>query len=372
MKLTGTDMRSNRIVVAVVNATYTGGNESIRSDASSKGVNRIHMDIYTNPIKEKTTSIAPNILSSFAYVSARTRIDGTSAGVTLKENGDERQENRSCTITSSSYIISERTKDMFHTTMSITAITKQDSSCPLETADLFVSSDGKNSFPFSDGLREQPSSKSDRVRPRPTDLIRSSPWFSTEEDDMFRTIFRRSLTSSSFRRFFDASGNLLPVMHHECAFDVFEIPRSFHLEEKALEKTYHALQRKLHPDKFFSANEDQQSLAKDQSTIVNDAYRELRSPYQRSKILLRLEGYDIEESYVPDSGLLMEVMNVREALEENKDREKIGVENQTKIDETVSRIANAFASADFEGALDETVRLRYLNTIRNEVYGLVD
>ena len=66
---------------------------------------------------------------------------------------------------------------------------------------------------------------------------------------------------------------------------------------------------------------------------------------------------------------------MREAIDDastNAEREHIGEENERKISRRVEAIAAAFEQGDLSEAHEQTIWLRYLMTIRNEVYDLVD
>eukprot|EP00940_MAST-03C_sp_MAST-3C-sp2_P003026 g3026.t1 len=179
-------------------------------------------------------------------------------------------------------------------------------------------------------------------------------------------------------RFFCGScGTILEPLENQNAFDVFDLPLSFDVDEGLLEKTYWDLQKQLHPDMYHTRGKDFADLAEEQSSLVNDSYHLLKSPYERSKLILNEKGFDIgdEERTYSDPSLLMEVMEIRESIEDSSsdaELEAIGAKNQEKIEETVQVLERAHETRDYDSACQQTIRLRYLNTIRNEVYGLVD
>ncbi len=73
-------------------------------------------------------------------------------------------------------------------------------------------------------------------------------------------------------------------------FSVFGLNPRLDLDLSELEHEFHRLSRKLHPDRFARAldNEKQWSLA--DTALLNDAYRTLRDPLRRTEYLLKLEG----------------------------------------------------------------------------------
>src|ERR1700687_2832145 len=78
-------------------------------------------------------------------------------------------------------------------------------------------------------------------------------------------------------------------------FNFFSLPRKLHLDTAALEKTFYAMSRRLHPDRFASKPLAEQEAALAQSSLLNDAYRTLKDPILRTQYLLKLEGVELEE-----------------------------------------------------------------------------
>jgi len=78
-------------------------------------------------------------------------------------------------------------------------------------------------------------------------------------------------------------------------FAQFGLPRHLHIDLPALEKSFYAQSRKLHPDRFASRPQAEQDAALAASSQLNDAYRTLRDPIARTEYLLSLEGVQMEE-----------------------------------------------------------------------------
>jgi molecular chaperone HscB len=98
-------------------------------------------------------------------------------------------------------------------------------------------------------------------------------------------------------------------------FEVFGLPRALGIDFATLEKTFHELSRKHHPDYFTTAPEAEKAQALRMTALLNDAYRTLRHPVRRVEYLVNLEGFKPDGSKVPKS-LLMEVFEINEQLEE--------------------------------------------------------
>ena len=100
-------------------------------------------------------------------------------------------------------------------------------------------------------------------------------------------------------------------------FEVFGLPRILGIDLAALEKTFHELSRRYHPDYFTTAPAAEKTQAVRMTALLNDAYRTLRNPVRRVEYLLSLFGFKSDGSKVPQS-LLMEVFEINEQLEEVK------------------------------------------------------
>jgi molecular chaperone HscB len=106
-------------------------------------------------------------------------------------------------------------------------------------------------------------------------------------------------------------------------FAVFGLPPKLNLDVKGLEKQFYGLSRKLHPDVHARASQQEQDWSLAQASRLNDAYRTLKSPLERTKYLLRLEGVQLEDagetgnrnSKVPPD-LLEEVFELNMQLDE--------------------------------------------------------
>jgi molecular chaperone HscB len=100
-------------------------------------------------------------------------------------------------------------------------------------------------------------------------------------------------------------------------FEVFGLPKVLNLDLKALERTFHELSRKYHPDYFTTAPAEERQRALQKTATLNDAYRTLRHPVRRVEHLLQVEGFKPDGSKVPKT-FLMEVFEINEQLEEVK------------------------------------------------------
>jgi len=98
-------------------------------------------------------------------------------------------------------------------------------------------------------------------------------------------------------------------------FEVFELPKLLGIDMNALEKKFHELSRKYHPDYFSTASNEEKQKALVMTALLNDAYRTLRNPVRRLEYLLNVEGFKPDGSKVPKS-FLMEMFEINEQMEE--------------------------------------------------------
>ena len=132
-------------------------------------------------------------------------------------------------------------------------------------------------------------------------------------------------------------------------FAFFGLPPKLNIDIVALEKDFYDLSRKLHPDLTVRATAQEQEWSTEQSSLLNDAYRTLRDPIQRTQYLLKLEGVELEEQsksatekaratgevkkQIVPPDLLEEVFELNMQLEELKMNKKMGDDDPALIEE---------------------------------------
>jgi molecular chaperone HscB len=163
-------------------------------------------------------------------------------------------------------------------------------------------------------------------------------------------------------------GKVQPAMQADY-FAMFGLPPKLDLDGQALEKQFYRYSRKLHPDVHARASEQEQEWSLAQASLLNDAYRTLKNPLDRTKYLLKLEGVQFEEdrgtnpdknpsknpSGVP-ADLLEEVFELNMQLEELRQNQKMG-EDDPQLRKDLEAAKNQFAGQ--LSTLDEQVRSRW-------------
>lgn len=109
---------------------------------------------------------------------------------------------------------------------------------------------------------------------------------------------------------------LYPVPENTDYFALLGIERRYALDVAELSAAFRSITRSIHPDRFAARDERVQALATRATAEVNRAYQVLRDPIARADYLLELHGGpSAAEDRSVDPALLMEVMELREALD---------------------------------------------------------
>jgi molecular chaperone HscB len=149
-------------------------------------------------------------------------------------------------------------------------------------------------------------------------------------------------------QFCSACGKVQPPVPVDY-FTFFGFPRKLNLDTAELEKEFYALSRRLHPDIFGQADDQERAWSLEQSSMLNDAYRTLKDPIKRTEYLLRVEGLELEEQskqatekaratgelkkQVVPPDLLEEVFELNMHLEELRVQKKMGEDDPALLEE---------------------------------------
>jgi molecular chaperone HscB len=153
-------------------------------------------------------------------------------------------------------------------------------------------------------------------------------------------------------------------------FSVFGLTPRLNLDLASLEKKFHRLSRKLHPDRFARAPQKEKEWSLADTALLNDAYRTLKDPITRTEYVLKLRGAEIGEEHsgknrqgemgasrVP-ADLLEEVFELNMHLEELRMAHKMGededpalIQDMTKARENFARLRDA-VDADLRAQWD--------------------
>ena len=165
-------------------------------------------------------------------------------------------------------------------------------------------------------------------------------------------------------------------------FELFGLPVDFIVDGDALAERYRELQRVVHPDRYASASDQEQRLALQQATQVNEAYETLKDPVKRAQYLLGLKGIDMDtqQETTRDTAFLMEQLQLREELENARNADdpeavldelmgRIG----TMIHTLVAQMAIQFEEGtpeQLEAARESVRKMQFLNKLHAEAEAL--
>ena len=117
-------------------------------------------------------------------------------------------------------------------------------------------------------------------------------------------------------------GTLFPVAGEPDPFELLGVPRKFDLDKALLRRRLRTLSRRMHPDFFGTAGDQQRALAERNTAALNEAYEELSGDLRRADGLVRrLGGPDEQAERQMPQEFLMEVMEWNESLEELRSAE---------------------------------------------------
>lgn len=165
-------------------------------------------------------------------------------------------------------------------------------------------------------------------------------------------------------------------------FELFGLPVTYIVEINALAERYRDLQRVVHPDRYSNASSQEQRLALQQATRVNEAFETLKDPMKRARYLLKLHGIDmeVEKETTKDTAFLMEQLELREELEKVRG----GADPYAAVDDLMQRITVmikklvAQIAMQFEAGTDEQLeraresvrKMQFLNKLYSEAESL--
>lgn len=154
-------------------------------------------------------------------------------------------------------------------------------------------------------------------------------------------------------------------------FKLLGLPRLYSIDLKAAEESYKSLQKQAHPDVVRDAGSA--SIPEGYSSLLNKAIHVIKSPTERALHLLYiLDKCSISESDLTnDSGLLMEMMDLNEEVEDCGKDEKCLIDleraNNSRIQSCESDIGKSFQNKDYKHARKICERMHYLERVKSTI-----
>jgi molecular chaperone HscB len=165
-------------------------------------------------------------------------------------------------------------------------------------------------------------------------------------------------------------------------FELFGMPATFDLDTDELAVRYRELQRRVHPDKFASASDQDRRLSLQMTALINEGFHTLKDPVRRGRYLLSLRGIDLgdDTDTTMDPAFLLEQMELREELEEVRQADnphtrlaELANRIEQRLQDKIGYFRRAFAddTPDGTGKARNAVReMQFLEKVRREIDNL--
>ena len=161
-------------------------------------------------------------------------------------------------------------------------------------------------------------------------------------------------------------------------FELFGLPVTFDLDLGGLSTRYRELARETHPDRFAGGSDFERRLAMQMVTLVNEAFRVLKSPVSRASYLLELKGARSAHAAAVDPAFLVEQMELRERLESLREQ-RDGLAALTRdvrelLSEREQSLRVSLSATHWlpERALRTVQEMQYLEKLRQQIADLED
>jgi len=163
-------------------------------------------------------------------------------------------------------------------------------------------------------------------------------------------------------------------------FTLLELTQECEIDTLVLEKNFQRLQSLLHPDRFVNADATRRLLAIQQSSILNDGYKILKSPLHRAEHLLQLQGIDtsVHKQIQLDGKFLIAQMEMREDLENLllQGNAKGMIFMQKEVKKEITSVWAAFKiqimAATYMAAKAQFHKLQFLYRLHDEIRAAED
>ena len=152
-------------------------------------------------------------------------------------------------------------------------------------------------------------------------------------------------------------------------FAIFDLPVAFNVDQALLSERYLVLQKSLHPDNFVTADAQEQRIAMQKSTEVNDALKTLKDPILRAEAIIALntgKTQDLEQKSTQDVTFLMQQLEWREELENiEQSQDENALESFAK--EMLTALEAQLNEQQWSPAAQFCDKLRFLKKLADEI-----
>lgn len=158
-------------------------------------------------------------------------------------------------------------------------------------------------------------------------------------------------------------------------FQLLQLPETFAIDAAVLSENYRSLQRQFHPDRFVGKSSQEQRLAVQMASAVNQACDTLRSPLLRAAYLLQRRGLEVDGNATTDDvAFLLEQMNIRErlaALDLSEDSFAelaiIGSGVASSLAALEALFADHYQNKSYDTAAETLMKMQFYNKLQIEI-----
>ncbi|BAS67912.1 MAG: Fe-S protein assembly co-chaperone HscB [Gammaproteobacteria bacterium] len=163
-------------------------------------------------------------------------------------------------------------------------------------------------------------------------------------------------------------------------FELFSLEVGFDLDVNALEGAYLAKISEHHPDKFVTKSDKEQSIALQNTSLINTAFNTLKSPLLRATYLLELQNINAfdEKDTQMDMDFLMSQIALRESLEDiEKSKDVLQLDDFTedidsKVRENICQIQSSFKNNNINKIKNLVRELKFYTQLNAQANRLMD
>lgn len=162
-------------------------------------------------------------------------------------------------------------------------------------------------------------------------------------------------------------------------FQIMQVPQAYDVDGAILSENYLKLQSQFHPDRFTAQSVQEQRLAVQLASAVNQAYDTLRSPLLRAAYLLKLRGLDSsgENTTVSDMAFLVSQMQLRDELgsvstaaDPFAELDLVATEVAEQLGNLQAQFGEQYGQQSYDAAAQTLIKMQFYNKLQLEVDAL--
>ena len=159
-------------------------------------------------------------------------------------------------------------------------------------------------------------------------------------------------------------------------FALFGLPVQFEIDLSKLTQRFHELQNCYHPDRYAQGSEQEQRIAMQMTSLLNEAYAGLRQPRLRARYLLERQGIILndERDTTQDKAFLMQQIEWRETIEEVAESaepldalERVAKQLKAALNKLEASFAQQWQQQEYELAKLSFLQMRFYERLLEDV-----